>query len=250
MERKVYLFATCVCAAALPQTVISAIRLLQREGVRVVFRKDQTCCGQPAFNAGYFEEARAVAMHNVELFEEHPELPVVVPSGSCAGMFGHELGELFRGDPRLERVQRFAGRVMDLSQYLNDVLQVEYEDRGAPLRVTWHTSCHALRTQRCVSSQKALLARLKNVEVVPLEYEEECCGFGGTFSIREPEISNAMVSAKISDIRHAGVRHVIAADGACILNIQGALRHQHLDVQVTHLYDFLLDRLEGGHAIS
>lgn len=249
MDKKIYFFATCVCSTALPQTVLSAIKLLQRENVEIIFKKDQTCCSQPSYNSGYFEESREVVMHNIHLFEEDESIPIVVPSGSCSGMLSHDLLELFKHDPRLDRVRKFCSRVYDLSQYLNDILHVKYEDKGSPITVTWHTSCHALRVQRCVDSSKALIAQLKNVKLIPLEYEEECCGFGGTFSVKEPEISNAIVSAKINDIKQTGARHVIAGDGACILNIQGALKRQNLDIKVTHLYDFLLDRLEGANSI-
>lgn len=249
MTEKVYLFATCLCSATMPNTVLSAIKLLRREGVEIIFKKDQTCCSQPSYNSGFFEESRKIAAYNIKLFGEDESIPIVVPSGSCAGMLSHDLLRLFKNDSRFEQVKKFCSRIYDLSQYLNDVLHVRYEDRGSPLRITWHTSCHGLRVQKCVDSSKALIAQLEHVELVPLKYEEECCGFGGTFSIKEPEISNAIVQSKISDIEQTGARLVIAGDAACILNINGALRKNKSDIKVVHLYDFILDRIEGRNAL-
>ena len=248
MNKKVYLFSTCVCSSAMPQTVINAIELLRLANVDVIYKKNQTCCSQPSYNSGYFEESKKIVLHNVALFEEDESLPIVVPAGSCAGMFSHDILELFKGDKEFERIKRFSERVYDLSQYLHKVCQVNYEDKGAPLTITWHTSCHAFRIQKCVDSQKALLSQFKNVTLAPLQYEEECCGFGGTFSIKEPEISNAIVSAKIDAIKHTGAKYVVAGDSDCILNIQGALKRQNSDIQVVHLYDFLLDRIKGANA--
>lgn len=241
--KKVYLFATCVGMTALSDTVLSAIALLRREGVEVIFKKKQTCCGQPSFNSGYFDETKEIAMHNISLFSE--DYPIVVPSGSCAGMMSHDYLELFRDDPRLPIVQKFASRVIELSQYLNDVLHVKYEDKGEPIKVTWHTSCHSLRVQHSSDSNKALLAKLKNVELVPLPHEAECCGFGGTFSVKEKEISNAIVSEKINNIKKTNTRVVLTADGACLMNIKGAIEKQHEDIKIMHLYEFVYKRITG-----
>ena len=129
-----------------------------------------------------------------------------------------------------------------------DVLKVDLsdQDKGAPLDVTFHVSCHSLRVQQCIPQQKALLKQLKNVNYIELPYEEECCGFGGTFSVMEPEISNAIVSEKIKHIKETGVKVVVAADNGCILNISGALQKQGItDIKVISLYDFVLKRITG-----
>ncbi|EAK1045689.1 (Fe-S)-binding protein [Campylobacter upsaliensis] len=243
MMKKVYFYATCLGTAAMQETILNAIKLLRREGVEVIFKKNQTCCSQPSFNSGYFKESKRIALYNVDLFEK--DYPIVVPSGSCAGMMSHDYLELFKEDSEFERVKEFSSRVTELSQYLDEVLKVEYEDKGDPIRVTWHSNCHALRIQKSIEASKNLIKKLKNVELVNLEYEEECCGFGGTFAVKEPEISNAMARAKIKDIQNAGVKYLISGDGGCLLNIDGTMRKMGLDVRGLHLYDFLLKRLEG-----
>ena len=241
--KKIYFYATCLGTAAMQESIINAIKLLTREGIEVIFKKKQTCCAQPSFNSGYFKESKEIALYNVNLFEK--DYPIVVPSGSCAGMMSHDYIELFKKDKELERVEKFSKRIIELSQYLDKVLNVNYEDKGEPIKVTWHSNCHALRVQKSIESSKNLIKRLKNVELIDLEYEEECCGFGGTFSVKEPEISNAMVKTKIKDIQNTGVKYLISGDGGCLLNIDGTMKKMGLDIKGVHLYDFLLKRIEG-----
>lgn len=240
---KVYFYATCLGSAAMQETVLNGIRLLRKENVEVIFKKNQTCCGQPSYNTGYFDETKAVALYNVELFEQ--DYPIIVPSGSCAGMMSHDYLHLFKDESNYEKVAKFSKRVIDLSQYLDEVLKVKYEDKGTPIKITWHSNCHALRVQKSIDASKNLLKQLKNVEMVELTHEEECCGFGGTFSVKEPEISNAMAVEKVKDIQNSGVKYVISGDGGCLLNINGTMSRMGLDIRGVHLYDFLLKRLEG-----
>ena len=241
--KKIYFYATCLGTATMQESIINAIKLLTREGIEVIFKKNQTCCAQPSFISGYFKESKEIALYNVNLFEK--DYPIVVPSGSCAGMMSHDYIELFKKDKELERVEKFSKRIIELSQYLDKVLNVNYEDKGEPIKVTWHSNCHALRVQKSIESSKNLIKRLKNVELIDLEYEEECCGFGGTFSVKEPEISNAMVKTKIKDIQNTGVKYLISGDGGCLLNIDGTMKKMGLDIKGVHLYDFLLKRIEG-----
>ncbi|EDP6781992.1 (Fe-S)-binding protein, partial [Campylobacter jejuni] len=142
MMKKVYFYATCLGSAAMQQSVLNAIKLLRREGIEVIFKKNQTCCAQPSFNSGYFDESREIALYNVDLFDK--DYPIVVPSGSCAGMMSHDYKELFKNRPEFSKVKDFSSRVIELSQYLDEVLKVDYEDKGAPIKVTWHSNCHAL----------------------------------------------------------------------------------------------------------
>ena len=248
MEPKVNFFATCMGVSALPDAALSAVKLLTHCGVKVIFKQDQTCCGQPAYNTGFTDEARRIARYNVELFSDN-DYPIVVPSGSCAGMMSKEYAELFADADEKTKAQvaAFSARVTDLSQYLVDVLKVKLVDQGAPTKATFHVSCHSLRVQHCVPAQKTLLTSLAQVEYVPLPYEEECCGFGGTFSVIEPELSAAMVGDKIRHIKETGVEVVIAADHGCILHISSALHKQGLDhIKVYSLYDFIWQRVSPG----
>ncbi|RDU65401.1 oxidoreductase [Helicobacter didelphidarum] len=242
MEKKrVYYFSTCIGSTACADTCINGIKLLQREGIEVIFKQDQTCCGQPSYNSGYYEETKQVALYNMNLFSE--DIPIVLPSGSCAGMFKVDYIELFEGTQYHEQAKKFCSRIYELSEYLDKELNVVYEDKGEKVKVTWHSNCHALRVAKCVDSAKKLIRSLKNVELIELEREEECCGFGGTFSIKEPEISNAMVSQKIEDIKSRNVEYLIAGDAGCLLNISGAMRKQGVNVKYMHLYDFLATRI-------
>lgn len=242
--KKVYFYATCLGSSFMQDSILSAVKLLRREGIEVIFKKQQTCCSQPSFNSGYFKESKNIALHNIKLFDK--DYPIVVPSGSCAGMMSHDYLELFKDDKNYDIVKEFSSKIIDLSQYLNDVLNVKYEDRGEPIKVTWHSNCHALRIQKCINASKNLIAKLKNVELIPLEYEEECCGFGGTFSVKEPQISNAMAMEKIKDIQNTGAKYIISSDGGCLMNIAGTINKLGLDIKALHLYDFLNKRLEGA----
>lgn len=241
MKKRVYFFSTCIGAAACANTCVNAIKLLQREGIEVVFKKDQTCCAQPSYNSGYYEESRQIALRNIRLFSE--DIPVIVPSGSCTGMLRVDYIELFEGTPHEEEARKFASRVFELSEYLDKELQVRYEDMGEPVKVTWHSNCHALRVAQCINSAKTLIRSLKNVELIELEREEECCGFGGTFSIKEPEISNAMVTQKIEDIKTRGVEYLLSADAGCLFNISGAMNKRNVGIKSMHLYDFIATRI-------
>lgn len=240
---KAYFFGTCVIDAIFPQAGLAAIQLLEREGVSVVFPQDQSCCGQPAFNSGFPDEAREVARRQLRAFNR--DYPIVVPSGSCAGMMKHHYPELFAGDRDQERARQFAGRVFELGEFLNLVVQIKLHDRGAPLKVTWHSSCHAMREMGVIGDAKALLAQLAKVELTELEREYECCGFGGTFAVKHPLISAAMVRDKIDDIVQTGAQRVIAADCGCLMHIRGAMDKCGLGIKTQHIAEFLWERTNG-----
>lgn len=243
MSNKVYLFATCLGQGIYGKTVLNTINLLKREGVEVIYKKDQTCCGQPGFNSGFFDESRKVALYNMDLFNE--DYPILIPSGSCAGMMSHDYVELFKGRKEEQRARDFAKRVYSIAKYLDEVLKVNYEDKGDPIKITWHSNCHDLRIAKTIKNCKNLIAKLKNVELVELEHEEECCGFGGTFAVKEPEISNAMALEKIKDIQNQNVDYVVSADAGCLMNISGTLSRNNSKIKAVHLYDFLWKRLQG-----
>lgn len=239
---KVYFFATCLGGMAYSDTCVNSIKLLQKAGVEVIFKKDQTCCGQPSYNSGFFDESREIAAYNLSLFSG--DYPIIVPSGSCTGMMREDYLDLFKGTKDFERAQQFCGRVYELCEYLCKVLNVSYEDVGAPTKITWHSNCHALRVAKTIPYAKQLLRGLKNVELIELENEEECCGFGGTFSVKEPGVSEMMVKRKIEDIKSRGVEYLVSADAGCLLNISGAMQKQNVTtIQTTHLYDFLAKRI-------
>ncbi|MEO8190750.1 MAG: (Fe-S)-binding protein [Acidobacteriota bacterium] len=236
----VYYYGTCLVDLFYPEAGLSGIRLLEREGVRVIYPRDQTCCGQPAYNSGYASEAREVARAQIERFSQ--PYPIVVPSGSCSAMMKRHYPSLFEGDPFLSRAEEFAGRIHELTSFLVNVLQVRLVDLGEPAQVTWHSSCHALREMGIVGEPAALLAQLARVEVVPLARESECCGFGGTFAVRHPEISAAMVEDKAADVVATGASTLLSGDGGCLLNIAGRLEASGQRVRPLHIAEFLWER--------
>lgn len=238
--QEAYFYGTCLVDLFYPDAGMAGIQLLRQAGVRVVFPEGQTCCGQPAFNCGYWEEARAVARSQIALFPR--DLPVILPSGSCAGMMKNHYPELFHGQPEEAEVRAFSARVFELTQFLVDVLDVKLRDLGEPVKVTWHSSCHAVRDLGLRGEPQSLLAQLANVELAPLTREHECCGFGGTFSVRHPEVSGAMVQDKTADAAATGATVLLSTDAGCLMNVGGALAVQASPLKVLHIAEFLWER--------
>ena len=216
----VYLFATCLVDQFAPDAGLDTIRLLEREGITVHFPQAQTCCGQPAYSSGYPDQARAVARQQLDIFPE--PWPIVVPSGSCGAMLRHDYPKLFAADPVLApKARALAERVFELTEFLVHVVGFAHDDSGAPCTIALHTSCHARREMGCHETSAALLAGLTQVKVTGQARIEECCGFGGTFSMRFPDISEAIVSDKVDSLRATGAERVVSADCGCLLNILG-----------------------------
>lgn len=248
----VYLFATCLVDQFAPEAGLDTVRLLEREGIKVHFPLEQTCCGQPAYTSGYPDEARAVAATQMALFPE--PWPVVVPSGSCAAMMRHHYPLLFADDAaRLPLAQALAERVFEFTEFLVNVVGFKREDQGDARSVALHTSCHARREMGSHLSSHALLAGLDHVTVLRQAREEECCGFGGTFSIRHPAISDAMVTEKVDSLKASGAERVVSADCGCLFNILG--RAEHMDraagqgqpsLPGEHIASFLWRRTSGA----
>jgi len=233
----VSLLVTCLGDALFPQVGVASVRLLRRLGVRVDFPKAQTCCGQPHFNSGYHAEARLLARHTLEAFSRSEK--VVVPSGSCAAMVKREFPELLHDDPAWHaRALELAGKTFELSDFLVNVLGTDDVGARFPARVTYHMACH-LRGLGLLTEPERLLRRVRDLELVPLERADECCGFGGSFSVRYPGISGAMVNDKAAFIEKAGVDAVVATDAGCLMNIAGCLRRRGSPVRALHLAEVL-----------
>jgi len=249
---QVYLFATCLVDQFAPEAGLDAIRLLEREQIVVHFPRRQTCCGQPAYTSGYPDEARAVARLQLGLFPQ--PWPVVVPSGSCAAMMRHHYPKLFASDPELARAaEDLSERVFELTEFLVHVVGFRPKDRGESCRVALHTSCHARREMGVHETGCALLADLENVTLVRQAREEECCGFGGTFAVRHPAISEAIVTDKVSSLRDCGAESVVSADCGCLLNIlgcaawqDGGARRGGPSLAGEHIASFLWRRTKGA----
>jgi L-lactate dehydrogenase complex protein LldE len=241
---RVYLFGTCVVDLFYPEAGMDAIHLLEREGIRVEYPQGQSCCGQPAYTCGYTDQARTVARAQLALFAG--DYPVVVPSGSCAGMLREHYADLFKDEPQtLKQVQALAARTYELAEFLLFVCKVQLKDSGEPVKVALHTSCSARREMNTHLHGRELLAQLGNVERVDHSHESECCGFGGTFSVRMPDISGAMVADKTRALKESGAHKVLSADCGCLMNINGSLEKQKEALRGQHLASFLWQRTGG-----
>jgi len=241
---RVYFFGTCLIDLFYPEAGLAGIELIRREGVEVVFPQGQTCCGQPAWNSGYRDQARQVARAQLDCFQD--PLAVVVPSGSCAGMMRHHYPQLFQGDADQARAIELSGRVFELTEFLVQVLHIQLQDLGPPTRVALHTSCAARREMGVASDHLQLLQQLGNVELVEPERKEECCGFGGTFAIKHPDISAVMVHDKAAAIRDTGAEQLVSGDCGCLMNIHGHLQHQGAGLAAEHIASFLWERTHGA----
>ncbi len=221
----VYLFATCLVDQFVPQAGLDTVRLLEREGIRVHYLEQQTCCGQPAHSSGFPDEARAVALQQLKLFTQ--AWPIVVPSGSCGGMMRWHYPALFADDPLLHaQAINLSERIYELTEFLVHVVNFKQQDLGTACTVALHTSCHARREMGSHETSAALLDSMSQVKVVQQARIEECCGFGGTFAMRYPDISEAIVSDKVAAIRDSGAASVVSADCGCLLNITGRAAKQ------------------------
>ena len=240
----VYFFGTCLVDAFFPQAGLAAVELIEREGVRVIFPQGQTCCGQPPFNSGYRAEARAVARRQLALFPK--PLPVVVPSGSCGAMLHAHYPELFRGEPEQAAARDVAARVCEWSDFMANVLRVRWEDRGPPVKVAYHPSCHLLRELGVHEAPLRLLAALARVELLPLFDAEECCGFGGTFAVKMQGLSEAMVADKCRAVQQSGADVLGSGDAGCLLNIGGALARAGQPTRCLPLPLFIRQRIAGA----
>lgn len=246
----VYFFATCVVDLMAPQAGMDAIALLRDAGLRVEFPQAQSCCGQPAYTSGYTDEARTVAAAQLDLFPE--AWPIVVPSGSCAGMMVHHWPRLFADDAvRLAKARDIGARVVEFSTFARDVLglgeRLAAAPSSRPVKVALHTSCSARREMGVQVPSRALLDALPGVEVVAQAREAECCGFGGTFSARHPAISGAMVEDKLASVRATGAEVIVSADCGCLLNLHHAAEKRGGcaagEPRCVHIGSFLRERL-------
>ncbi len=228
---------TCLADAFFPDVGVATVTLLRRLGVFVDFPLAQTCCGQPHFNSGFHDDARALARHTIAAFANAPV--VVTPSGSCAAMVKLEFPELFHDDPAWHaRAVELASRTHELSDFLVNVLKIE--DVGARFEgsVTYHMACH-LRGLGLLTEPIRLIQKVRGLQFVPLERYDECCGFGGSFAVRYPGISGAMVNDKTAFIEKTGVDAVVATDAGCLMNIGGCLNRKGAKVRILHLAELL-----------
>ncbi len=235
---RVALFVTCLADQFFPHVGECVVKILRRLGVNVTFNPAQTCCGQPAFNTGYREEAREVASRVLDLFEDADY--VVSPSGSCTSMMRVFYPELFTGDPaRLRKVEYLRTRLFEFSEFLVKVLKAEDVGARFPHRVVYHDSCHLLRELGIEAEPRALLRAVREIKLVDLKDYQLCCGFGGTFSVKFPEVSVAMGEDKIRAALDAGAEYLVANDAGCLMHLAGLIHRQGLPLKTLHLAEVL-----------
>lgn len=243
---RVYLFGTCLVDLFYPDAGLAALSLLEREGIEVHYPEDQTCCGQPAYTSGRTDEARDVARRQLDLFPQ--PWPILVPSGSCGGMIAKHYPQLFEDTADEERARDIAARTFEVTDFLLNVCHIQLEDRGAPTEVAMHTSCSARREMGLAEVGPALLDQLSNVTLKEQDHAAECCGFGGSFAVRHPDISGAMVQDKVTALSDTGVRQFVTSDCGCLMNIHGCAEKQGSALSGDHLLTFLWERTREDRA--
>ena len=246
---QVYLLGTCLVDSFYPQAGMDAIEVIRAQGVEVIFPQSQTCCGQPAYNSGYEDEARDVARQQLEAFAK--DIPVVVMMGSCAGMVHQEYPDLFAGYPEEAAAKALAARTYEFTEFMVSVLNVSLEDKGQTTKAALHTSCSSRRGMKVAQQHKALLGELSGVQVVEPERVTECCGFGGTFAVKQPAISAAMADDKARYMAATDADVIVSADCGCLMNIGGTLdelarKGECKSIPTEHIASFVRRRLEGA----
>ncbi len=248
VNKPVSLFVTCLVDTLFPEIGISVVQILENVGLDVHFPMAQTCCGQPGFNAGYWDESRRVASQFLEAFKD-AEL-IVTPSGSCAAMVRHEYPRLFAADPlRLAEAERISRITWELTEFLVDGLGITdlHGRLPEPQTFAFHDACHSLRLLGLGEAARTLVGNLDNANIIELPEHDVCCGFGGLFSVKMPEISGAMLNRKMDNIQTCPAQ-ILSSDSSCLAHINGGLSQMGSPKQVRHVADILAEGIAGRHS--
>jgi L-lactate dehydrogenase complex protein LldE len=234
---KIDLLVPCFVDQLYPSVGISVLRIFEKLGHTVEFKKNILCCGQPAFNAGFWEESREIARRVLGALSG--DNPLVVPSGSCAAMVKNFYPELFRGGPQAEAAENLSKRTFEFSSFLVDQLGVTDVGSRFPAKVTFHDGCHGLRELQVKRQPRVLLERVKDLTLVEMEDQTSCCGFGGTFAVKFPMISTAMGETKSASALGTGAEYLVSNDSSCLMHLQGLLSRQNQKLKTVHLAEVL-----------
>ena len=244
-SRHVALFATCLVDMFRPNVGFAAVKLLEQAGCQVSVPSAQTCCGQPAYNSGDRTDTLAIAKNVIKVFEEYDY--VVAPSGSCAGMIRCHYPTLFKDDLKwAKRAEALAAKTYELISFLVDVCKVEQVEATFDKTVAYHDSCSGLRELGIKAQPRKLLQSVKGCELKELNGSNECCGFGGAFCVKYPDVSNAMVTKKAKNITDTEAQVLLAGDLGCLMNMAGKLHREDSSVQTFHVAEVLADMAEKG----
>lgn len=234
----IQLFIPCYIDQLYPETGFNTVRILERAGCKVHYNPKQTCCGQPSFNSGYWKESASLAEKFLTDF--NPDMPIVSPSGSCSGFIIHHYHKLLADKPELlARHSQMKNKIYELTDFLVNVLKVK--DLGAvfPHKVTFHDSCSALREYGIKDEPRTLLSHVEGLKLVEMEESDTCCGFGGTFAVKNNAISSAMVEKKVQNALATHAEYIVSTEASCLLNINGYCTKNKLPIKGIHLADIL-----------
>ena len=234
----VELFIPCFVDQLYPQTAFNMVKLLEKLGCTVHYNEKQTCCGQPAFNAGFWNEAKDVCSKFIEDFPGNDF--IVAPSASCTGFVRNYFSKVFENSSSLKDVKSLQGRMFELSEFLIKILKVEDVGASFTARATYHDSCAGLR--ECIIKQepRKLLSKVKGLELVEMNEVETCCGFGGTFAVKFEPISIGMADQKVNNALETGAEYIISTDLSCLMHIDGYIRAKNFPLKTMHLADVLV----------
>ncbi len=235
---QVDVFIPCFIDQFYPETAASFIRILEKAGCETFYNPGQTCCGQPAFNSGYWNEARTVATKFIHDFSEGR--PVVGPSASCTGFIRNYYQKLFEGEDLLDSANQLRKRVYEFSDFVVNHLKVVDFGATFPHRVTFHDSCAGLREYGIGEEPRKLLANVKGLELIEMEKRDTCCGFGGTFMAKFHHISTAMSEQKVENAMKTGAEYIVSTEASCLMNLESYIRKQKLPIKTIHLADLLV----------
>lgn len=246
--QRISLFIPCAVDALLGDVGADTVRLLSSLGFELIYHAEQTCCGQPAISAGHVDLARDIAKRFIEIFED--DEIIVSPSGSCVNTVKNDYPRLLSDEPEWHlRALNLGEKVYEISQYLVDQAGIEDVHASFTGKIAYHKSCHLLRALGIDLQPQKLLSHVKGAEIVPLNAAEQCCGFGGQFAIKYPQVSHALVRQKTQNFLQTGAEVLIVSDPGCLLNIGGYLHRNHPHLKARHLVSFLAQNLEGGVSI-
>ena len=234
---KVQLFIPCFVDQLYPQTAFNMVKVLEKACCDVEYNTNQTCCGQPAFNAGFWEEAKSVATKFIKDFDSTDY--VVAPSASCVGFVRNYYAQLFENSSQHNLVKNLTGRIFEFTEFLTGVLKIENYGAALNVKATYHDSCAALRECKIKEGPRNLLKKVKGLELVEMNEAETCCGFGGTFAVKFEDISNAMADQKIRNALNTGATHIISTDLSCLMHLQGILSKKEHPLTIIHIADVL-----------
>ena len=234
---KTELFIPCFIDQLYPDTAWNTVKVLEKAGCTVSYNPEQTCCGQPAFNAGFWDEAKVVGTKFINSFSE--ESVIVAPSASCTGMVKNYYNDLFTNTLLHNKCRVIQGNIYELSDFLVNILQFDYFGAELEGRAVYHDSCSGLRECKIKEEPRQLLSKVHGLELVDLKDNETCCGFGGTFAVKFDAISTAMAQQKVDNAMAANADYIISTDASCLLHLQGYIEKNNLSIKTMHLADVL-----------